>query len=270
MLSGTRKVQRRSLRLKTAAQVLPLCLFAISTLAEDRISGDQILARLDHIRQPNHSFGVNFTATEFRQGKKEREATFRMYARRTDTGFDSLIVCRSPIADINKLVLARRDKIWFYDPKSARPVPVSPYQFRNHSLVFDALNDRLASTYTAEVLGSEVVTDIARTEKKALAISLVPRGQKSGLRTKYWLDRESLFPIKSQAATSNGNILRTVYYSDAKNVLDEMRPTRIVVVNPVEGSISEVKFSGFAFYDAPDSFFDEQLMPKTLGLLPGL
>ncbi len=213
---------------------------------------------------------VNLAATEFRQGKKEREATFRMYTRKTDVGFDSLTVCLSPAADANKLVLARQEKLWFYDPKSARPVPVSPYQFRNHSFVFEALNNRLTVAYTAQIVGVEVTSDVARTGRKALMVRLLPREQKSGLVTQYWLDRENFTPIKSEVATANGKVLRTVYYSEVRNVLGEMRPTRIVVVNQVEGNVSEVKFSAFAFYDAPASIFEQELMPKTLGLLPNL
>ena len=247
---------------------LLVSLFAIAAIAEDRVTGEQILARLDHIRQPNRSFAVSVAVTEVRQGKKEHEATFRMYTRKTGAGFDSLTVCLSPTADLNKLVLARGDKFWFYDPKSARPVPVSPYQFRNHSFVFDAVNNSVAATYIGEIEGEETVSDLGRTQRKARVLKLVPRESKSSLITRYWLDKETFSPIKSVVLGRNGEVLRTVYYGDFKNVLGEMRPTRIVVVNPVERGVTEVKFSVFSFYDAPDSVFEKDLMPKAVASLP--
>jgi outer membrane lipoprotein-sorting protein len=239
-----------------------------TTAAQDRITAEQILTKLDRIRQPARSFAVSAAVTEFREGKKDREATFRMFARKMGSGFDSLTVCLSPAADLNKLLLARGNKLWFYDPKSARPVPVSPYQFRNHSFVFDAVNNNLEAAYVAQIEGEQAVSDLGRTQRKARLIKLIPRDHKSGLITRYWLDNETSSPIKSEILTGDGKVLRTVYYSELKNVLGETRPTKIVVVNPVERSVAEVKFSAFSYFDAPDSVFEEDLMPKALGLLP--
>src|SRR5438270_13541860 len=106
---------------KVVGRAWPVFLLPTTIFAQDQIMPEQILTKLDRIRQPNRSFAVNITVSEFREGKKDHEATLRMYARKVGAGFDSLTVCLSPAADQNKLVLARGDKLWFYDPKSARP-----------------------------------------------------------------------------------------------------------------------------------------------------
>ena len=69
---------------------------------------------------------------------------------------------------------------------------------------------------------------------------------------RYWVDKESYRPLKSEMFGNSGKLLRTVYYSEFRNILGEHRPTRLVVVNPVESSVNEVKFSSFSYHEAPE------------------
>ena len=84
---------------------------------------------------------------------------------------------------------------------------------------------------------------------------------------RYWLDKESDRPMKSEMFSSSGKLLLTVYYSEFRNVLGEQCATRLVVVNPVEASVNEVKFSSFAYRNTPDPVFEETLLPGAVTLL---
>ena len=243
-------------------------LVAQSSFAEGKVSAEQMLAQLDRIRLPTRSFVADLSITDFRQGKKEREGTFRIYSRRTPYGFDSLAICLTPAGDRDKLLLSKGERLWFYDPRSARAVPVSPSQFRSHSFVLDLFGSPLSSSYSAEHEGEGATTDLARREITANRLKLTSRGRgKSGATVRYWLDKENNHPLKAEMFSSSGKLLRTVYYSDFKNVLGEQRPTRIVVVNPVETSVNEVKFSSFSYHDTPDPVFDETQLPGAVALL---
>jgi Outer membrane lipoprotein-sorting protein len=238
-----------------------------SSFAEEK-SAEQLLAQIDRMRLPARAFTVDLTMTDYRQGKKEREDTFRLYSRRTPAGFDSLAVCLTPTADRNKLLLSRDERLWFYDPRSARAVPVAPSQFRAHSFVLDLFGHSLASTYMAELEGEGATTDLARREIDALKLKLSPgaRGKGGGI-IRYWLNKESDRPFKSDVLAGNNKILRTVYYGDFRNALGELRPMRLVVVNSLENSVHEVKFSGFTYHDTPDAVFEEAALPGAVVLL---
>ena len=233
------------------------------------MSAEQMLAQLDRVRLPSRSFVAEVAVTEFRGGNKERELTLRMYADKTPSGFDSLFVCLAPAMDRNKLLLAKGDKLWFYDPRSVRPVPVSPFQFRNHSFVLDALSSALSQGYSAELDADEAVVDLARRQFKADVLTLTPRGNRKGnaAKIRYWLEKESRRPIKSEVSSASGKLLRTVYYSEFKNVLGEPRPMRLVVINAIERTVSEIRLSAFSYRESPDALFEETLMPKSLNLL---
>jgi len=256
---------RRSVRLLCLAIFI---LLAASSFAEEKGSAEQMLAHLDRIRLPARSFVTELSITDFRQGKKEREGTFRLYLRRTPNGFDSLAVCLTPMGDRNKLLLSKGERLWFYDPRSARAVPVSPSQFRSHSFVLDLFGSPLSSSYSAELEGEGTTTDLARHEIMANRLKLTSRGRgRSGTTIRYWLDKENSRPLKAEMFTSSGKLLRTVYYSEFRNVLGEQRPARLVVVNPVETSVNEVKFSSFSYHDTPDPVFEETQLPGALMVL---
>src|SRR6266478_6000080 len=87
--------------------IVAFLLLAVPSLAEEKSSAEQMLAQLDRIRLPARSFVADLSITDFRQGKKEREGTFRLYSRRTPNGFDSLAVCLTPAGDRNKLLLSK-------------------------------------------------------------------------------------------------------------------------------------------------------------------
>ena len=264
-----RYVTRSSTKLRLGAGLLPFLVFLLApaSFGEDKSSAEQMLAQLDRIRLPSRSFVADLSITDFRQGKKEREGTFRLYSRRTTNGFDSIAVCVTPAGDRNKLLLSKGERLWFYDPRSARAVPVSPSQFRSHSFVLDLFGGPLSSSYSAELEGEGSTTDLARREITADRLKLTLRGRGKTAAVRYWLDKENSRPLKSEMFTSSGKLLRTVYYSEFRNILGEQRPTRIVVVNPVETSVNEVKFSSFSYHDTPDPVFEETQLPGAVTLL---
>jgi outer membrane lipoprotein-sorting protein len=249
---------------RTICQGLLSILCASAAFGEERISAEQMLAQLDRVRLPNRSFSADLAVTEFRGGNRERELTLRMYTRRSASGFDSLFVCLAPAIDRNKLLLAKGEKLWFYDPRSVRSVPVSPFQFRNHAFVLDALSSALSLGYSAEVGADETIVDLANRQFRTRVLKLTPRESRRGgaATIRYWLEKETRRPIKSEVSSASGKLLRTIYYSDFKNVLGESRPMRIVVLNAVERSVSEIKLSAFSYRETSDSFFDETLMPS--------
>ncbi|MFN2508668.1 MAG: outer membrane lipoprotein-sorting protein [Chthoniobacterales bacterium] len=232
------------------------------------MSAQELIAQLDRIRQPSRSYRAEVAVIEFRQGKREREGTFQLYARKVPAGFDVLARCLNPAADRNKLFLATGGELWFYDPRSARPLPISPNQFRSHQLILELLSEPIASQYSGELEAEQPVADLSRRQVRALRLALRSRKSRSGTAAaRYWLTPDDYRPIKSEILSTGGRSIRTVYYSEFKKVLGEERPTRLVLLNPAESSVVELKFSDYAQFDAPGAVFDEDRLPNATNLL---
>ena len=237
--------------------MLLLWIAVASGVAGEERSEAQLLLQLDRVRLPARSFTVDLAISDYRQGRKEREGTFRLYSRKTGRGFDSLALCLTPAADRNKLLLSKAERLWFYDPRSARPVPVSPTQFRSHSFVLDLFGSPLSSDYSAEVEGTAATTDLGRHEVKGLRLKLIPQSRTKTGTICYWFEKESAQFFRSDVFAGNGKLLRTTYYTDYRNALGDQRPMRLVVVDPIDNSAHEIKLSGFSYRETPESLFDE-------------
>ncbi|MGZ5552579.1 MAG: outer membrane lipoprotein-sorting protein [Chthoniobacterales bacterium] len=259
---------RRSLGLTAAASFVAICLLSSPSGAEERTSAEQLLVHLDHIRQPARSYRADVAVSEFRQGKHERDATFHIFARKVGRGFDVLAACRTPPADRDKLFLATDQRLWFFDPRSARPVPISPNQARTHELILDLLGESFVSNYSAQVEGEQQVADAARRQFKCIALALSPRSSRGSPPVlRFWLQKENERPVKSEILASSGKTIRTIYYSDFRNMLAEERPTRLIMLNPAEGTVLELKFSNFSYFDPAASLFDVNRLPAALPFL---
>ena len=179
------------------------CSLALRFLALDQAdaapSAEQLLARLDQVRQPEHSYRARVAITDYRHGKLDRELKFQICARKAGKGFEILAYCLSPIADQSKMFLARDEKLWFFDPRSARAVPISPDQARSYELILDALAESLTTAYLPAFEGEQVTTDLARRPLKALTIALSPRtgSRVSSPVLRFWLD-DAQRPVKSE------------------------------------------------------------------------
>lgn len=234
--------------------------------AAEKVTALQLAAELDRIRLPGRPFVADVAIEEFRQGNKERELVLRMHTRRNAAGFDSLFVCLAPPGDRNKLLLAKDDRLWFYDPKSARALPVSPMQFRNHFFIMESLNRALGAGDSVALEPEAVIVDLSDHQFSAQVLVFTSNDNR-GAKVRYWLERETHRPIKSEVSSAGGKLLRTVYYSDYKHVLGEKRAMRMVVLNAVEHTVSEIKLSAFVYRDSPDSLFEETFMPRAFTLL---
>ena len=237
-------------------------------------TGPQLAERLDHVRRPDKSFEVRLNITEMRDGKTTQQSSLRVMARKqaNDPHFDAVSLCLAPDADKGKSVFASGSEVWFYDLKSKRPTQLSAHHFRGKFFVADALSTSFAADYNTELTGEETIKDAARTDVLCYRIKM-KRRDKNGLTAdviEYWVDKKLLQPIRGQFYTSAGKLLRTSYYAGYAKVLEDIRPTRVLVVSNTErGLVTDIKFEGFALHEWPQEMFAKDALPRvSRGELP--
>jgi outer membrane lipoprotein-sorting protein len=242
------------------------CAWCFVSSANADPTGQQLAQQLDRIRRPLKSFTVNVTLTDIRDNKPDTITNFIIYARKT-TGypdFDTITRCDSPENDRGKVVLTKSSEAWLYDPKSSRPVSIPFEKMRSKFFFAYGLTTSFVREYDAENIGPEKAVDAARREHACWHLKLAHRstagpGQEI---IDYWLDKESLRPVRGQIFSANGKLLRTVYYTEFKNVLDEIRPTRLVVIIHTEpGLVTDIHFTNLAYRDTAANFYTMEAMP---------
>ena len=68
----------------------------------------------------------------------------------------------------------------------------------------------------------------------------------------------------------NGKPLRTLFYSDFKEVLGEQRPTRLIMLDPAESTVLDLRLSNFNYYEPHASLFEPDRLPAALAQLKRL
>lgn len=251
--------------MKLPLAVFLVCMFVGRAEAQTP-TGHQLAEHLDKTRRPTRSFEVRMKLTELRDGKPTRVSDHQLYSRKS-TGradFDTITRVLAPEEDRSKVILTRGREVWLFDPKSSRPVSISPKQFRGKFFVADALSTSFATQYECENLGEDKVLDAARKERTCFRLRMKLR-EKGGLTpelVEYWLDKETLRVVRGQFFSGSGRLLRTAYYTGHQRVLDELRPMRILVVSGSEpGLVTDIVFSKLAYRDTPETLFTPEALP---------
>ncbi len=246
-----------------------------ASLMAQEPSGQKLAERLDEVRRPGRSFEVRLTLTEIRDGKVSKTSEHRIVARKHPDreDYDTVALALAPEEDKGKVVLTRGIEVWLYDPKSSRPVKISPRQFRGKFFVADALSTSFALSYTSENAGTETILDASRKERACHHLRMKLR-QTGGLIPEaidYWVDRSTLLPVKGEFHNGSGKLLRTAYYMDAQRILGEPRPMRILVVSGTErGLVTDVRFQQIQVRETPEGIYAPEHLPAfSRGELPG-
>lgn len=229
-------------------------------------TGRELAEHLDRIRRPLKSFSVQVTLTDIRDRKTDVVNTFIIYARKTGgyPDFDTMTRCESPENDRGKVVLTRGSAAWLYDPKSSRPVSIPFEKMRSKFFIAYGLTSSFVQEYDAQNLGGEKAMDAARREHNCWHLKLKHRGSAASEQEmiEYWLDVQTLRPVRGQIFNASGKLLRTVYYADFKNALDQIRPTRLVVIMHTEpGLVTDIYFTNLAYRDTPANLYTTEAMP---------
>jgi outer membrane lipoprotein-sorting protein len=234
----------------------------------------QIAERLDLIRRPNKSFETTLDITEMHNGQPTQKSVLRIMARKLpdEPHFETVAICLEPGADKNKTVLTTNGEVWFLDPKSKHPAKVSPHQFRGKFFVTDAISTSFAADYDTELLGEETIQDAARKDVVCLHVRMKLKGKTSltAEMLEFWVDKQNLEPIRGQFYTKSGKLQRTAYYAGYAKVLDEIRPTRVLIVSNTErGLVTDVKFGDITPKEWPAEMFTKDSMERVMrGELP--
>ena len=240
--------------------LLPASSFALA-------SAEEILAASDAIRNPNRSFSVTVTLTEFQSGKQVDTSTLVSYSRMQVQGgqFASLIRFALPARDAGKLMLKNGNDLWFYDPANKASVRLSPQQrLLGQASNGDVATVNLARDYKTTLVGDEDVLDGERRTRKAhkLALTAVSPDVTYGS-IEMWIDVENNRPLKARFFAESSRLLKTAYYRRFQSELGAMRPTETVIIDGLDPqSVTLMRFSDYTARTIPDTWMQRDFLPR--------
>ena len=227
----------------------------------------RILAASDAIRNPEKSFGLTATLTEYRSGKQTDTNTLLIYSRADATSgqFRSLMRFMAPARDAGKLMLKNGNDMWFYDPGSKASIRISPQQrLLGQAANGDVVTVNLAKDYHAELAGEEDVVDGDRKSRHTNKLALTANTPEVTYHTlEMWVDSSNNRPVKARFYTESGRLLKTVYYRKYLAALGVERPTEIVIIDGLDPQwVTVMRYADYALREVPDAWLQRDYLPR--------
>ena len=254
---------RKSTTLPRLALAIAVLLTALPGRADE---AQDLLVRADTIRNPEGSFSVNLALAEYRAGALTGKSTITVYSKPApDSGqYNNLVRYLLPAYDGGKLVLRNGVDVWFFDPKSAASVRISPQaRLLGQASNGDVMATRLARDYRATVAGREQLEPAAGSAK-AIKLNLVAtRPDVPYAKVEFWIDEASARPLKAQYFTTEGRLLKTAFFRRYQAELGQERPTETVIVDGLDAQwITVMRASSYSTREIPQSWLQREYLSR--------
>jgi len=136
-----------------------------------------------------------------------------------------------PRKDQGKALLANLDKLWFYDPRLRRPIPIA----RQQRLIGQVANGDIVAADFDLSYASAIVDTEPCGEVQCYKLALERRWQfVTYPRITYWVEVESKRPYKAEFLSTGGLVMKTAWYKDYRPALGQVRPHEIVIVDTLQ------------------------------------
>lgn len=223
----------------------------------ENIPPEQILANADEIRTPQTDYRVRATITSQRPGRKDKTVVYEVLMKGQDK---TIIKTLAPEADRGTSLLMLRYDLWVFMQTISKPLRISLQQ----RLLGEAANGDIARANFSgdyDPVLKDIVT-IKNTPFYLLELTAVNR-EVTYHKVKLWVMKDTFYPLKGEFYAISGKLLKICHYTNYKELLGKMRPTRLVLDNPlVQGQRTIIDYDGMQVAAFEDKMFTQGYMKK--------
>ncbi len=230
-------------------------------------AANELIKAADAIRNPQTTFSLVNTLSEFRDGIKRNETVLKIFSRPEGAAgrLRTLVRFDSPTRDRGKLMLNDGNQYWFYDPASQASIRLSPQQrLVGQASDGDVMMVNYAADYTGSLSGDERVDDVEGKKHDCWKLILTPASP-AALYSKIelWLEKEGTRPFKSKFYSDSGRLLKTLYYRNYAEELGRARPTQVLIVDGIDtGLVTRLDLNDWRRRNIPDNWFEAPFLPR--------
>lgn len=244
----------------------PLAPYASKITLTPDPKASEIIRVADRIRAPEKPFRYVLDLIEMNGetvvAQQRLDVAMRISKPTADRQGDAKALVRflEPQKDQGKALLSNLDKLWFYDPRLKRPIPIA----RQQRLIGQVSNGDIVAAdfdlgYASAILGKEPCGNV-----ECYKIALERRWQfVTYPKINYWVEVDSNRPFKAEFLSTNNLVLKTAFYRNYKPALGRDRPHEIVIVDELQKNrFTRMLYSDARFEDTPDVYFQREYLER--------
>jgi len=235
--------------------------------AETKLSGQDIVAAADKVRNPGQPFRVSNTLVEYVGGKPRDRVVLVVFAKedKQTHQFSNIVRYTDPPRDVGKMVLMNGSNMWFYDPSSKVSVRISPQQrLMGQASDGDVVMANLAKDYTAKLDGEETLQDADRKDRVCWHLDLSAAAADAVYsRIEYWVEKGTYLPVKGKYYSDSGRLLKIAYFHKIAEQLGGKRPSETIIIDAVDQNlVTTMSNSDMRAQEVPDAWFQREYLPR--------
>ena len=218
-------------------------MFFVLTLAgvANAVDGDALLQRVDAIRAPAASFTFTLKVEIEGDTNQEMEVSIRERTK-------GLVRYTKPAKVAGRSILFVERNMWVYVPGSRRALRISPQQ---------RVLGGVSSADVARIVYSlDYQVDTAIEDGDNITLKLIPKGSSAAYGGVDLLVDSTGAPQQAVFFTASGRKLKTTYFEDYQDILGEMRPTKLRVIDHLENdAVTTMIYDNFERAETPASWY---------------
>jgi outer membrane lipoprotein-sorting protein len=217
-----------------------------------------LLDKAEAIRNPSDTYKVTVSLIDLKGGK---ETDKRTYDSLIKDGNKTRVNFVSPTTEQGKRLLMIDNDMWFFAPKTAKPIRIAPRQRITGNAVYgDIAKLSFSKNYTATYLREE---KIGKQKAHVLALNAIEGRPITYEKVEYYIDATNNRPIKAIYSTKSGKAMRIGYFENYVKSLGEDRPSRLRIESLIEKDrVSTLDFENQEKVEVPDRLFDKDSLSR--------
>jgi len=232
-------------------------LFCSTPVLSKNITAQQILQYTDEIRSPQTDYRVTAKITSKKPKKRDKIAVYEIFMKGQDK---TIIKTLKPEIDKGTSLLMLRYDLWVFLQTISKPLRISLQQ----RLFGEAANGDIARANFSGDYNPELIEIVTIKGRPLYLLELIAKNEKVTYhKVKLWVMKDKYYPLKGEFFAFSGKLLKTCYYTKYKKILGKMRPTKLVLDNPlVKGKRTIIEYYNMSLNRFSDKIFTKNYMKK--------
>jgi outer membrane lipoprotein-sorting protein len=220
-------------------------------------SAEEILEKTDEVRSPQLDYKVFVNITSIKPVRDPRVTKYEVLIKGRNK---TLIKTLYPNVDRGTSTLMINYDLWVFLQTISKPLRIS----LQHRLIGEVSNGDIARANFAGDYNPKVLRIEDIDEKESYVLELLAKNERVTYhRVILWVQKDNFHPLKAEFYAVSGRILKTCLYEGYREVLGRLRPTRLVLDDPlVNGQKSIIEYQDMTLTDLPDKYFTKTYLKK--------
>lgn len=252
--------------------IIVFVFFFVFYLSSDCVAADdasalmspaEMLKKTDEKRAPWPDFSMSATLS-YRKFGESRQEVYRVFVKNYTKTLVSYV---EPVKQKGNMLLMLDNDLWYYVNKTQRPMRITPIQRLSGGASYgDISRLNWSADYSAEYAGEHMVA-IDGENYDTWKLQLKARSRTATYNSvELYIEKGSYAPRKAVVYLQSGKKMKTMYFSEYRNISGKVMNTRIAFVDHLASdSVTTLVFSNVSLRKYPDRYFLKTSLPSLYG-----